>query len=75
MWKLWKKNDIDGAIGVLEDMSVMGFIPNMITYTTILGGYVWEDNIWMVLGGFLGRFWIEGGSPMLPMNTILMDGH
>lgn len=53
----------------------MGFIPNMITYTTILGGYVWEDNIWLVLGGFLGRFWIEGGSPMLPMNTILMDGH
>ena len=32
------KNDIDRDIKVLEEMSAMRFIPNVITYTTILGG-------------------------------------
>ncbi|KAM1974736.1 hypothetical protein ACFX15_039594 [Malus domestica] len=37
---LCKKNDVETALKVLDEMPAMGFVPNMVTYTTIIGWYV-----------------------------------
>ncbi|GAB2286721.1 hypothetical protein Dimus_021116, partial [Dionaea muscipula] len=34
---LCKKGDMKGALKVLDEMPGMGFVPNVATYTTVLG--------------------------------------
>ncbi|KAL6318700.1 hypothetical protein AAG906_001173 [Vitis piasezkii] len=68
---LRKKNDIDGAIRVLEERS---FIPNVVTYTIILGGYVSKGDMVgakRVFGEILDKGWL----PNPTTYTILMDGY
>ncbi|KAM1018754.1 hypothetical protein ACFX2C_040343 [Malus domestica] len=37
---LCKKNDVETALKVLDEMPAMGFVPNVVTYTTIIGWYL-----------------------------------
>ncbi|KAL6955930.1 hypothetical protein U1Q18_046407 [Sarracenia purpurea var. burkii] len=57
---LCKKNDVENAIRVLDEMPSMGMIPNVVTYTTILGGYV-SRVTWFVRRRCSVRFLIEDG--------------
>ncbi|KAH7521257.1 hypothetical protein FEM48_Zijuj07G0013900 [Ziziphus jujuba var. spinosa] len=37
---LCNRNNIDGALKLLDEMPTMGMVPNVVTYITIMGGYV-----------------------------------
>ncbi|KAG5106432.1 hypothetical protein JHK82_043402 [Glycine max] len=37
---LCKRNEVDVAVRVLDEMSLMGLVPNVVSYSTVLGGFV-----------------------------------
>ena len=45
----------------------------MIFIKLLLVGHVSKCYIWLVLGGFLGRFWLKGGSPFAMIMIFLKN--
>ncbi|XP_055962196.1 pentatricopeptide repeat-containing protein At5g16420, mitochondrial [Mercurialis annua] len=71
---LCKKNDVEVALKVLDEMPAMGMIPNVVTYTTILSGYVARGdlvNAKKVFDELFDRGWL----PDATTYTILMHGY
>ncbi|CAN6566725.1 unnamed protein product [Malus baccata var. baccata] len=58
---LCKKNDVETALKVLDEMPAMGFVSNVMTYTTIIGWYVSRGDM-------------VGWYPDTTTYTGLMDG-
>ncbi|KAK9165434.1 hypothetical protein Scep_000625 [Stephania cephalantha] len=71
---LCKKNDLERAIRVLDEMPAMGMVANAVTYTTVLGGYCWRGDMEgakKVFDEILDRGWV----PDATTYTVLMDGY
>ncbi|KAI3741393.1 hypothetical protein L1987_59065 [Smallanthus sonchifolius] len=67
------RSDIEGALKVLDEMPAMGMLPNVVTYTTILGAYVSKGDMVSakkIFDQILDRGW----TPDATTYTILMDG-
>ncbi|CAI9292181.1 unnamed protein product [Lactuca saligna] len=65
--------DIEGALKVLDEMPAMGMVPNVVSYTTVMGAYVFKGDMVgakKMFDQILDRGWI----PDATTYTILMDG-
>ncbi|KAB2595118.1 pentatricopeptide repeat-containing protein [Pyrus ussuriensis x Pyrus communis] len=70
---LRKKNDVETALKVLDEMPAMGFVRNVVTYTMIIGGYVLRGDMVgakRVFGQILDAGWYSDATTY----TVLMDG-
>nr|AYM00658.1 pentatricopeptide repeat protein [Salvia miltiorrhiza] len=70
---LCKKDDVEGALKVFDEMPKMGMVPNVVSYTTIMSGYVDRGDMLgakSMLDELLDRGWL----PDATTYTVLMDG-
>ncbi|KAL8540992.1 hypothetical protein ACS0TY_002324 [Phlomoides rotata] len=70
---LCKKDDVESALKVLDEMPAMGIVPNVVSYTTIMAGYVDRGDMMeakRVLVDLLDRGWL----PDATTYTVLMNG-
>ncbi|KAJ6748847.1 hypothetical protein OIU79_029850 [Salix purpurea] len=71
---LCKKNDVENALKVFDEMPTMGMIPNLVTYTTILGGFVSRGDLVNAEKVF-SEIFDKGWSPDAITYTVLMVGY
>ena len=65
---------MDGSHKLLDEMLAMGMVPNVVTYTTIMGGYVsWSDMV-SAQNVFIEIF-DRGWLPDATTYTVLMVGY
>ncbi|XP_057798180.1 pentatricopeptide repeat-containing protein At5g16420, mitochondrial-like isoform X1 [Salvia miltiorrhiza] len=70
---LCKKDDVEGALKVLDEMPGIGMVPNVVSYTTIMTGYVDRGDMLgakRMFDELLDRGWL----PDATTYTVLMDG-
>ncbi|KAL8552600.1 hypothetical protein ACS0TY_001332 [Phlomoides rotata] len=70
---LCKKDDVESALKVLDEMPAMGIIPNVVSYTTIMAGYVDRGDMMetkRVLVDLLDRGWLPDATTYM----VLMNG-
>ncbi|KAK7294229.1 hypothetical protein RJT34_17116 [Clitoria ternatea] len=70
---LCKRNEVDVAVRVLDEMVGMGLVPNVVSYTTVLGGFVCKgdmDGAIRVFGEISDRGWV----PDATTYTVLING-
>ncbi|XP_027170042.1 pentatricopeptide repeat-containing protein At5g16420, mitochondrial-like [Coffea eugenioides] len=71
---LCRKNDVNAAIRILDEMPAMGVVPNVVSYTTILSGYVARGDLVGAKRVF-HEIHDRGWFPDVMTYTILIDGH